>query len=223
MEPTDNTTLNENAFDTALKDMEAHLNKSMKEMIEPLQTSINSLVASQKDWVEQKKDIDALKIEKERLNQQVKTVKARNSNLENRLKVLEDKLMEINIIMHGIKESSWELDSTRRELVTSAIANTVTLLDDDKKLEAARKIPIHSTKRIGKYQSLRSRPIRITFASKADAGLLMERKKMLQQGIYVDREYSPDDEQIRKNFVPYYELQGNYQIIRKSVNWMAQP
>ena len=192
----------ENPFDIALKAMEARLNKSMKDMIEPLETSINSLVTAQKDWAVQRKDIDELKADKKKLSIMVRACEARNNQLENRVKVLENKLMENNIIMHGVKESSWELDSTRRELVTSAIASTVTIPDEDKKLEAARKIPIQSTQRIGKYSSLRSQPIRISFSSKADADLLLERKKMLKQGIYIDREYSYEDEQIRKKLRP---------------------
>ena len=132
----------------------------------------------------------------------VKACEARNTKLEGRVKILESKLLENNIIIHGVKESSWELDSTRRELVTAAIASTVTIPDDDKKLEAARKIPIQSTKRLGKYNSLRSRPIRISFSSKADADLLLERKKLLKQGIYIDREYSQEDEQVRKKLRP---------------------
>ena len=112
--------------------MEARLNKSMKDMIEPLQTSINSLVTAQKDWALQRKDIDELKADKKKLSFMVKACEARNNQLENQVKVLENKLMENNIIMHGVKESSWKLDSTRRELVTSAIASTVTIPDEDK-------------------------------------------------------------------------------------------
>ena len=145
----------------------------------------------------------------------VKACEARNTKLEDRVKILENKLLENNIIMHGIKESSWELDSTRRELVTAAIASTVTIPDDDKKLEAARKIPIQSTKRLGKYNSLWSRPIRISFSSKANADLLLERKKMLKQGIYIDQEYSQEDEQIRKNCDQYSGLQGNCRTTKK--------
>ena len=110
--------------------------------------------------------------------------------------------MESNIIMHGIKESSWELDSTRKELVVNAIASTITVDDSDKKLEIARKIPIKSTRRLGKYNSLRSRPICISFTSKSDADLLIERKKMLQEGVYVDREYSIEDELKRRKLRP---------------------
>ena len=188
----------EDYLDNALKAMEARLNKSMKDMIDPLQSSINSILETQKDWAEQQRIVTELKAKKDILARKIQVVEFKNTKLEDRIKVLEDKLMESNIIMHGIKESSWELDSTRKELVVNAIASIITVDDSDKKLEIARNIPIKSTKRLGKYNSLRSRPIYISFASKSDADLLIERKKMLQEGVYVDREYSIEDEQKEK-------------------------
>ena len=188
----------EDYLDNALKAMEARLNKSMKDMIDPLQSSINSILETQKDWAEQQWIVTELKAEKDVLARKIQVVEFKNTKLEDCIKVLEDKLMESNIIMHGIKESSWELDSMRKELVVNAIASTITVDDSDKKLEIPCKIPIKSTKRLGKYNSLRSRPICISFASKSDADLLIERKKMLQEGVYVDREYSIEDEQKRR-------------------------
>ena len=178
----------EDYLDNALKAMEARLNKSMKDMIDPLQSSINSILETQKDWAEQQRIVTELKAEKDVLARKIQVVEFKNMKLEDRIKVLEDRLMESNIIMHGIKESLWELDSTRKELVVNAIASTITVDDSDKKLEIAHKIPIKSTKGLGKYNSLRSRPICISFASKSDADLLIERKKMLQEGVYMDRE-----------------------------------
>ena len=59
-----------------------------------------------------------------------------------------------------------------------------------------------STSRIGKNNPSRCRPIKIAFASKSDADLLMECKKKLQQGIYVDREYSEEEERDRELLRP---------------------
>ena len=192
----------EDYLDNALKAMEARLNKSMKDMIDPLQSSINSILETQKDWAEQQRIVTELKAEKDVLARKIQVVEFKNTKLEDRIKVLVDKLMESNIIMHGIKESSWELDSMRKELVVNAIASTITVDDSDKKLEIARNIPIKSTKRLGKYNSLRSRPICISFTSKSDADLLIERKKMLQEGVYMDRGYSIEDEQKRRKLRP---------------------
>ena len=186
----------------ALHEMEAKLTKNMKEMIDPFKVDISALVKCQKEWEQQRVDVQDLKVEKTRLNHKIREVEEINLKLEARVCKLEDKLLESNFIIHGIKESKWELDSTRNELVIQAIAETVHAENNEKKLEIARKIPITSTARMGKYNSLRTRPIRISFASKSDADLLIERKKKLKQGIYIDREYNEEEETERKLLRP---------------------
>ena len=74
--------------------------------------------------------------------------------------------------------------------------------NDEKKLEIARNIPISSTSRISKYNSLRSRSLRVSFSCKADADLLLEWKKKLPEGVFVDREYSEKDEKEQKLLRP---------------------
>ena len=55
----------EDYLDNALKAMEARLNKSMKDMLDPLQSSINSILETQKDWAEQQRIVTELKAEKD--------------------------------------------------------------------------------------------------------------------------------------------------------------
>ena len=159
-------------FNTALKEMEERLNQSftqmMKNMISPLQISVDSLVVSQKEWKSQKSEVHQLQCDKMLLDSKVKQIQEENTALESRVKKLEEKLMESNLIIHVVKESRWELDSTRHELVVQTIASSVSATNDEKKLEIARNIPISSTSRIGKYNSLRSRLLRVSFC-KADA------------------------------------------------------
>ena len=48
-------------LDNDLMAMEARLNKSMKDMIDPLQSSINSTLETQKDWAEQQRIVTRTK------------------------------------------------------------------------------------------------------------------------------------------------------------------
>ena len=79
----------QDAFTTALKEMEARLTKNMedmiknkedtitknmKEMIEPIKLDINSLVQSQKEWEQHKTDMQDLKVVKKCLNNKIKEV-----------------------------------------------------------------------------------------------------------------------------------------------------
>ena len=201
-QPLSEAEVEQNSFTTALKAMEQRLTDTFTKMITPLQKSVDSLVVSQKEWEASKIEVKELQQAKIKLNADMKTVMMKNSELEERVKSLEDKLMENNLIIHGISEGKWEVDSTRNELVYQSISSTVDAPDEEQKLAIARNIPIASTSRIGKYNPSRSRPIRVSFSCKSDADLLLERKKKLQKGIFVDREYNNKDERERKLLRP---------------------
>ena len=98
-------------FNTALKEMEERLNQSftqtMKDMISPLQISVDSLVVSQHKSELQKSEVNKLQQDKRLLDSKVKKIQEENMALENGVKKLEKKLMESNLIFHGIKESRW--------------------------------------------------------------------------------------------------------------------
>ena len=83
------------------------------------------------------------------MNQKVRRLSEKNDKLETRVKQLEQKLLENNIIVQGIKESKWDLDSTHHELVTQMLSSTVTASTEEEKLQIAKNIPISSTSRIG--------------------------------------------------------------------------
>ena len=148
----------EDKFMTALKNMETritdNLTKSMKNMISALETSLNSLVSNQQEWEQQRKDVKHLLEEKIELKNRICAAEERNENLETRVKKLEDRLKECNLIIHGIKETNWEPDSTRHELVIKEIAETVTTESNEKKMEIARKIPDHHDCSLGQIQSI---------------------------------------------------------------------
>ena len=198
-----------------IKNKEDTITKNMKEMIEPIKLDINSLVQSQKEWEQHKTDMQDLKVEKKRLNNKIKEVEERNLILEDRVYKLEDRLLECNLIIHGVKESKWELDSTQNELVVQAIADTVEASTPAQKLEIAKKIPIAGTSRVERYNSMQSRPICVSFASKNDAELLLERRKKLRQGIYVDCEYKEEEEVERKFLRPILKAARKHALQRQ--------
>ena len=59
------------------------------------------------------------------MTQKMHLLSDRNTQLESRVKHLEVKLLENNIIMYGVKESKWELDSTCNELMIQMLSSTV--------------------------------------------------------------------------------------------------
>ena len=75
-------------YTMALLEMEARLTHNMKEILEPMKSDINSLVLNQKEWEQQKCDIQELKLAKNKLDMKIKEVEEKNSKLEDRVKTL---------------------------------------------------------------------------------------------------------------------------------------
>ena len=121
-----------------------------------------------------------------------------NDNLKNRVATLETKLLESNLIMHGIPEEPWEQDSNRTEKIYNAIASTVDKADPWAKLEKAHAMAIRSSRRIGRYKEGRKRPISVCFERKSNVDTIYEKKKNLPDGVFVDLEFTPEIEEKRK-------------------------
>ncbi|MCG8626833.1 MAG: NADAR family protein, partial [Proteobacteria bacterium] len=72
----------------------------------------------------------------------------------------------------------------------------------EEKLAVARSIPIKSIKRMGKYNPLATRPVNIVLESKGDTEYILEHKRHLGRGVFVDQEYGPETERERKYLRP---------------------
>ena len=62
--------------------------------------------------------------------------------LKNRLTNIEDKLLENNVIINGVREDAWETITALKEKVTNLIVYTVDAQDPDIQLEKAHKAKI---------------------------------------------------------------------------------
>ena len=121
-------------------------------------------------------------------------MESENMELKDRLKRLENTMLQNNLIIHGIKEDEWELDETRKEKIHKAIASTVDAPDYSKCIKIAKCIAIVKLTRLGKYRTGLCRPILVCFEKKSHAETLYQSKKHLPKGIYVDREYTEEIE-----------------------------
>ena len=128
------------------------LREVIKEVQKPLEDKLNTLIDVQNKQLEQDENIKVLKKEQKQLKRKCEKTEQENDNLKNRVASLEIKLLESNLIMHGIPEEPWEQDSNRNEKIYNAIASTVDEVDPWEKLKKARSIAIKSSKRLGKYK-----------------------------------------------------------------------
>ena len=90
-------------------------------------------------------------------------VLSENISLKERITKIENSLLDNNIILHGIPEDAWELDSNRLEKEIHAISFTMDKESEQDQIDVTHKIRIKSTRRIGIYNSKRSRPVSICF------------------------------------------------------------
>ena len=162
--------------------------------IKPLQESIDVLLASKKKSEEIQGEVKKLKHENKAITRRCNIIERANKTLKNWLNDIENKLLENNIVMHGIEETPEESELQRKRKVKAMISHTINRSTIAERMEVVENIPIEWTERLGRYNEQRSRPISIKFAHKQDCDLLLQHKKHLPDGVFVDREYCAETE-----------------------------
>ena len=133
-------------------------------------------------------------------------IEIENRELKSRVTKLENRMLERNLIFHGIKEDTWDIEDNTKERIWKAISHTVDDKDSRRHLKIARGIHINSTKRLGRYREGHSHPLSVSFERQSHVDTLFSNKKHLPKGIYIDREYTDDTERVRKLLRPILHL-----------------
>ena len=94
-----------------------------------------------------------------------------------------------NVIIGGMQEQHWESYSTTKDRVYDTIASAMGGSDPTAALAEARKIEITYCSRTGSYQLNCPCPISVIFHNREDKQNLMQAKKNLPKGVYVNEEY----------------------------------
>ena len=158
-----------------------------------------------------KKDIQELKNDRklecselnvETLTRKIKQNDAKHKKLENRLNQIEDQLLEKNIIFQGFPETEFEDNDDAKRKVIKAMSLTMPGADEEEKKSNASKTSIECVERLGKYNPLRARPVKVSFSNKSDADYVLKQRKKLPKGVFVDKEYSKATERERRLLRP---------------------
>ena len=182
------------------------MKKALQELITPIENKVNQLLTIKNNQDVQTEEINNLKVQQSELYRRCLKVELENNKLKKQLEQLENKQLESNLIMHGLREDEWEKNENRLDRIYRAISSTIDVEDRRERLNIARSIPIRSTRRIGKYRTGKNRPISICFKKKAHADTLFKSKGWLPRGVYVDREYTDEVENQRKLLRPILKL-----------------
>ena len=139
-------------------------------------------------------EIKGLKEENDKLLQKVTVLETEHGLLKSKLSAIERKTLECCLIFKGIPDSDWEKESVTMQKLYHELSCTVDGETETEHLSGAKNMLIKRCKRLGRFQENKSRVISVEFQLKQDADYVIENKKSLGEGIFVDREYSDDVE-----------------------------
>ena len=87
--------------------------------------------------------------------------------------------------------------------VYEVLAETVLGRSLEDRMITVKAMVIKSTKRVGKYHTLTNRSIVVEFLHKDDVDYVINNRRYLPEGVYVDREYTRETEDRRRELRPY--------------------
>ena len=123
-------------------------------------------------------------------------------DLKSKLNKLENRSLECNLLISGIRENRWETDDSRVTTLYRYIADTFEMDNLQDRYNRACNIVIKHCKRLGPRDANRTRPIRVEFASKYEADRLYANRFYIEKGVFVDQEYNKETERVRSTLRP---------------------
>ena len=164
----------------------------IKKEIEPLKQDIKEIKE------EQRLNIPTSSLgSHEAITRKFNQMDEKHRKLQDRISFLEDQLLEKNVIFQGILESEYEDIKDIKTGVVKAIASTMTGESEEERKTNAGQTSIETVERMGKYNPMRTRPVKVKFSEKKDVDDLFKNRKKLPKGIYIDKEYSKSTEKER--------------------------
>ena len=166
----------------------------MKELLKPIQDSIDRLLLVKDNIEVQEGQIKQLKYENWKLTTEVDYLKKEVKSIKSKINTLENKSLERNLIFHGLHEGNTEVEEDRAEKIYGAISATINHDTPEERLQIAREVELVKTRCLGKKDPTKTRPISVEFSNKYDVEQIYANRFNMDEGIYVDREYNQETE-----------------------------
>ena len=186
------------------------IEKLIATALQPLKDDVKSLSTSTNQQDTKMSQLVKVCNENMKLKTRIQEVEKENQSLKNRLTNIEDKLLENNVIISGVREDAWATDAALKEKVINLIEYTVDAQDPDIQLEKARKAKIVKVTHIRFYSSKRGRPVSVQFEKHSEAMYFWDNKGYLPENITVRREYSESTENERRILRPVFNAAKKY-------------
>ena len=206
--PSDNP--QNNNLSKEMKMMENRLYESLKTLLKDtidtslklIQESIDKLQATQTTMETHERQIQKLQCDNATLTEEVTYLRSEVNEFQAKINKLEDKSLENNLIFHGLEEQSPDDIDSRNEKVYAVISSTINQDTPEERLQVAHEVEIVHTRRLGKAEPNRTRPLSVEFSSKYDAVQIFKNHFSIGNNIYVDREYCYETEKDRRLLRP---------------------
>ena len=112
-------------------------NEKLQKIFEPLQKDMKQVIYERKDTQHIVKVCESVYEDQDHISKKCEKIENENKELKSRLSKLENRILEKNLIFHGIKEDNWENEDNTKERIWKVIANTVDDDDSRKRLKIA--------------------------------------------------------------------------------------
>ena len=203
----ENRSSNSDTNMTEMEKMERRLaekiEKSIKENLASIKEDMRTLKADTTKIQEQLTvQLVEIKEDNSSITEQYNKIQREHYQMKRKINRIEERLLENNIIIHGITEGPWEKEPALKEKIVAAMAETVDDDDPAEQLSSAKTITIERCKRLGKFVDGKNRPISMTLLKHSHVEFLLENKKYLPEGVYIDREYTKEVENNRRTLRP---------------------
>ena len=135
-----------------------------------------------------------------------KILKRENNKLKERMNKLEKLQLENNVLISGQPEEAWEPYNRTKGIMFDMILASLSSLQIEEATRIVKNVEIANCKRIGRYKIGRSHPISVTFHKKDDKQRLLENKRNLPMGVYVNEEFPIEIKWNRDTLRPILKL-----------------
>ena len=203
----------------------AEMESNMKEIIETsiqraidtMGSTIHQMISSNPVVQTTTSEICVLKEENTRLKKELQYLSAEQVKLESRMERIENRNLENCVIFRGLKEDYKETDEMGRDRIYRELSNLLTDEDEEEHYRMARRLVIRRYKRLGRYNRDRPRPVSVEFVHHEDVSFIMENKSYLSDGIFVNREFSPEIERKRCTMLPILRAARHIDNYKKQI------
>ena len=214
---TDNTTpssLGQHGFAELEKRLLAGFEVMIQRKIEPLKNDIKEMK------LDQSRSAYTTSLENNvTLSRKFEQKEEKHRKLQERISYVEDQLLEKNIIFQGIYETEFKEYKDVKTQVVKAIAETMNGETEEEKKQSAKNTSIDSIERMGRFNPLRTQPVKVKFTEKKDVDNLFKNRKKLPKGIFIDKEYSKSTEKERRTLRPIIKAARRMTNLKGFVRW----